>query len=88
MPVHPCQVSRHADFVISVPIETENIRLAQLLKLANVVQDGAEAKFLIANKEVRVNGVVEIRRGRKLRNGDRVEFDSRIYEVVRINSRI
>ena len=84
--LHPFQVSRHADFVISVPIETENIRLAQLLKLANVVQDGAEAKFLIANKVVKVNGVVEIRRGRKLRNGDRVEFDSRIYEVVRINS--
>ena len=82
----PHQVSRHTDFVISVPIETENIRLAQLLKLANLVQDGAEAKFLIANKEVRVNGVVEIRRGRKLRNGDRVEFDGRIYEVVRINS--
>jgi len=72
--------------VISVPIETETIRLAQLLKLANVVQDGSEAKFLIANKEERVNGVVEIRRGRKLLNGDRVEFDGRIYEVVRINS--
>jgi ribosome-associated protein len=78
-------VSRHTDLVISVPIETDNIRLAQLLKLADIVQDGAEAKFRIANKEIRVNGVVEIRRGRKLRYGDRVEFDGRIYEVVRSN---
>jgi len=68
--------------VISVPIETDSIRLSQLLKLANVVQDGAEAKFRIANKEVRVNGEVEIRRGRKLRTGDRVEFDGLLYQVV------
>lgn len=66
----------------SISIETENIRLAQLLKLANVVQDGSEAKFRIANREVRVNGAVEIRRGRKLFNGDRVEFDGETFEVV------
>ena len=69
--------------MISVPIETDSIRLSQLLKLANVVQDGAEAKFRIANQEVRVNGEVEIRRGRKLRTGDRVEFDGLLYQVVR-----
>jgi len=74
--------SRHTVFVISIPIETDSIRLSQLLKLANVVQDGAEAKFRIANKEVRVNGEVEIRRGRKLRTGDRVEFDGLLYQVV------
>mgnify|MGYP000433201708 CR=1 FL=1 len=68
--------------MVSIPIETETIRLSQLLKLANVVQDGAEAKFRIANEEVRVNGAVEFRRGRKLRNGDRVEFDGEVYEVV------
>ncbi len=71
--------------MVSIPIETDIIRLSQLLKLANVVQDGSEAKFRIANKEVRVNGEVEFRRGRKLRNGDRVEFDGEIYEVVTIN---
>jgi ribosome-associated protein len=71
--------------VISITIETVTIRLSQLLKLANVVQDGAEAKFRIANKEVRVNGDVEIRRGRKLRNGDQVEFAGKTYEVVVVN---
>jgi ribosome-associated protein len=72
--------------MISIQIQTETIRLSQLLKLANVVQDGAEAKFRIANEEVRVNGTVEIRRGRKLRSGDRMEFNNETYEVVPSNS--
>ncbi|MGW8287907.1 MAG: RNA-binding S4 domain-containing protein [Desulfobulbales bacterium] len=72
--------------MISIPIETDYIRLSQLLKLANVVMDGAEAKFRIANKEVRVNGAVEVRRGRKLRNGDLVEFSGEIYTIATVKS--
>jgi len=72
--------------MLSIQIQTETIRLSQLLKLANVVQDGVEAKFRIANEEVKVNGEVEIRRGRKLRGGDRIEFDGETYEVASINS--
>jgi ribosome-associated protein len=72
--------------MISIPIETETIRLSQLLKLANVVQDGGEAKFRISNDEVRVNGTVENRRGRKLRTDDKVEFDGETYEVISIDS--
>jgi ribosome-associated protein len=72
--------------MVSIPIQTETIRLSQLLKLADVVQDGVEAKFRIANEEVKVNGEMEIRRGRKLRSGDQVEFDGEIYEVVAISS--
>jgi ribosome-associated protein len=72
--------------MFSIPIQTETIRLSQLLKLANVVQDGVEAKFRIADGEVRVNGEVEIRRGRKLRNGDQVEFDGEVYEIAAISS--
>lgn len=68
--------------MVSITIQTETIRLSQLLKLANVVQDGAEAKFRIANEEVMVNGAVETRRGRKLRYGDRVLFSGETYEVV------
>ena len=68
--------------MISIPIETDSIRLSQLLKLASVVQDGAEANFRIANREVRVNGDVEIRRGRKLRVGNLVEVDGETYEIV------
>lgn len=72
--------------MVCIEIETETIRLSQLLKLANLVQDGTEAKFRIAGEEVRVNGVVEIRRGRKLRSGDRVEFEGETYKVVASSS--
>jgi len=69
-------------FMIPIQIQTETIRLSQLLKLADVVQDGSEAKFRIANEEVMVNGALEVRRGRKLRNGDLVEFAGDTYEIV------
>lgn len=65
-----------------VAIKTDTIRLSQLLKLANLVQDGLEAKLVITEGEVLVNGSVETRRGRKLRIGDRVEFLGGIIEVV------
>ena len=70
--------------MVPIQIETETIRLSQLLKLANVVQDGSEAKFRIANNEVTVNGALETRRGRKLRHGDLVEFAGEIYEIAAI----
>ena len=57
-----------------ISIRTDTIRLGQLLKLANVVECGSEAKARIQGGEVRVNGEVETRRGRQLHAGDRVEF--------------
>lgn len=72
--------------MVAITIETETIRLSQLLKLADAVQDGSEAKFRIANEEVRVNGEVETRRGRKLQYGDRIDFAGETYEVVAVNS--
>ena len=65
-----------------VSIHTETIRLSQFLKLANVVQDGVEAKFRILDGEVMVNGDIETRRGRKLRAGDHVEFQGETFEVI------
>ena len=55
---------------MDVPIKDESIRLGQFLKLANMVESGAEAKPLIAGGVVRVNGEVETRRGRQLVQGD------------------
>ena len=55
------------------PQTGETIELDRFLKLAQIVSSGGEAKQLIKSGEVLVNGVVETRRGRKLRNGDRVE---------------
>jgi ribosome-associated protein len=53
----------------------EYIKLDQFLKLADVVSTGGQAKFLILDGQVKVNGLVETRRGRKLYAGDRVEVD-------------
>ena len=56
-------------------MEEETIKLEQFLKLAQVVATGGQAKMLIQSGAVRVNGVVETRRGRKLRPGDSVIVD-------------
>ena len=56
-----------------VAITGERIRLGQLLKLADLVDSGVEAKVAIAAGEVSVNDELEIRRGRQLRVGDVVE---------------
>jgi ribosome-associated protein len=53
-------------------MDAETIKLDQFLKLMGVVQTGGEAKLLIQNGDVKVNGSVEIRRGRKLVEGDRI----------------
>lgn len=53
----------------------ETIKLDQFLKLAHIVQSGGEAKHLIKLGFVMVNGEVEKRRGRKLRDGDMVEVE-------------
>ncbi|WP_121258135.1 RNA-binding S4 domain-containing protein [Nocardioides ferulae] len=53
-----------------VPIRDESIRLGQFLKLANLVETGADAKPVLAAGAVSVNGEVETRRGRQLVTGD------------------
>jgi ribosome-associated protein len=53
--------------------ETENIRLGQYLKLLGLAATGGEAKILIQDGYVRVNGEVETRRKRQLQDGDKVE---------------
>ena len=57
-----------------VVINTEFIKLDQLLKWANFTGSGVEAKMFIQNGEVKVNDVVETRRGKKIYDGDIVEF--------------
>ena len=54
----------------SVPITTEYIKLEALLKLANVVSSGGEAKIAIQEGKVTVNGETCTQRGKKLRPGD------------------
>ncbi|GAB6114055.1 ribosome-associated protein [Agathobaculum butyriciproducens] len=58
-----------------IKIETEFIKLDALLKFANLVSSGGEAKIRIAEGEVLVNGEICTMRGKKLRSGDMVELD-------------
>ena len=60
-----------------VSIQTEYIKLEALLKLANLVSSGGEAKVLIQEGQAAVNGEVCLMRGKKLRSGDLVTFRSR-----------
>jgi len=61
--------------VEEIEINTEFIKLDQLLKWANFTASGAEAKSFIQNGEVKVNGEIETRRGKKLHSGDVIEFN-------------
>ena len=63
-------------------IKTEYIRLDSALKLSSVVSTGGEAKFVIQDGLVKVNGIVCTQRGKKLRNGDFFEFHKQQFEVV------
>jgi ribosome-associated protein len=66
---------------IDVPVRDE-IRLGQFLKLANLVESGGEAKPLVADGAVTVNGEVETRRGRQLVSGDVVSLGGLSARVV------
>ena len=58
-----------------IHLREDYIKLGQALKLANLVEQGSDAKVVIQDGEVEVNGEVELRRGRKLYPGDVVDFD-------------
>ena len=66
---------------VPVAITTEFIKLQDLLKLANLVGTGGEAKIVIQNGDVSVNGEVCTMRGKKCRAGDTVELDGQTVEV-------
>jgi len=68
--------------VIEVPITGEMIRLGQLLKLAGVVDDGGQARALIENGEVLVDGDVDRRRGRQVRAGSSVVLGETRIQVI------
>lgn len=63
-------------------ITDDTIRLGQFLKLAGLIESGADAKGVIANGLVSVNGEVERRRGRKLQIGDEVSIAGRTAVVT------
>ena len=62
-------------------IKDEFIKLGQALKLAGLVSSGVDAKFLIQDGQVKVNGEIETRRGKKLYDGDCFEFEGTTVTV-------
>ena len=65
----------------TITITTEYIKLQDLLKFANLVSSGGEAKVLIQEGDVTVNGEVCTQRGRKIRPGDTVKLANQDLEV-------
>ena len=69
------------DRAIPVVISTEFIKLQDAMKYANIVMSGGEAKQLILEEQVQVNGEVCTMRGKKLYPGDRFFFDGTEYLI-------
>ena len=65
-----------------IVIKEEYIRLDNLMKYAGLCSSGGRAKYLIQNGEVTLNGEVCTMRGKKIRPGDRVEYNGRTVEVT------
>ena len=65
-----------------VAIAGDMIRLGQLLKLAGLADSGGEARELVTDGVVRVNGEIETRRGRQLHRGDVVQAGAQTVRIV------
>lgn len=65
-----------------VSISTEYIKLDQFLKWCGIATTGGIAKELIENSEVKVNGNIELRRGKKIRSGDKIEVLGKTFLVL------
>ena len=67
--------------VQELAITTEFIKLQDAMKFANIVMSGGEAKNLILNEQVQVNGEVCTMRGKKLRDGDTFTFEGMTFQI-------
>ena len=66
-----------------ISIYSDYITLGQFLKLADIIQTGGEAKIFLAEHEVKIDGEIDNRRGRKLRGGEIIEILGQKYEITR-----
>lgn len=62
-------------------ISSEYITLGQLVKMKNLVSTGGEEKYFLANNKILVNDDIEQRRGKKLRDGDRISIADTTYLI-------
>ncbi|MCI5699695.1 MAG: RNA-binding S4 domain-containing protein [Lachnospiraceae bacterium] len=66
-----------------IKLREEYIKLGQALKAADLVSDGVEAKFVILDGLVKVNGETDTRRGRKLYDGDLVFYNGETIKILK-----
>ena len=66
-----------------IKLRDEFIKPGQALKAANLVEDGVEAKYVIQDGEVLVNGEPDTRRGRKLYDGDVISYQGEEVKIVK-----
>ena len=66
-----------------IKLREDYIKLGQALKACGLVSSGIEAKIVIQDGEVKVNGEVDTRRGKKLVDGDVVEFDGESIKITK-----
>lgn len=66
-----------------IKLREEYIKLGQALKAAGLVDSGVEAKFAVQDGLVKVNGETEYQRGKKLYDGDLVEFENNEIKIVK-----
>lgn len=65
-----------------IRISDEYIKLEQALKLTGEFEAGSDAKYAVKDGKVKVNGEMELRRGKKLRPGDTFSFDGNDYRIT------
>lgn len=65
-----------------IHLKDDYIKLGQALKAAGLVESGVDAKYVIQEGYVKVNGQVEVQRGKKLYNGDIVEFKGNQIKIT------
>lgn len=65
-----------------IKIKDDYIKLGQALKLAGMVGSGVEAKVMIQDGQVLLNGEVELQRGKKLHHGDVISFQGEEAEII------
>ncbi|MBQ6888896.1 MAG: RNA-binding S4 domain-containing protein [Lachnospiraceae bacterium] len=66
-----------------IKLRDDYIKLGQALKAAGLAESGVDAKFAIQDGLVKVNGEIEYQRGKKLVDGDVIEFDGEIVKITK-----
>lgn len=64
-----------------VKIKTEFIKLDQFVKYVGLAGSGADAKNMVSEEMIKVNGQVELQRGKKLRSGDKIDINGKAFEI-------